>query len=157
MENNKEPIEAPLQIYNYKKHTALQAKSFQKSIQLFRNELLRLLSEDFGVSLPNQKKYGEIVELSRAEEIKDAFEFWILIDPEKYALSFTITSEGKIIIKLQQDYRNKSRDAVLFLPNTQWVTKNEMPEYAEFLKKVSTELSAAEVYSLLPNVIKYFY
>lgn len=156
MENNKEVFEAPLQIYNYKKHTALQAKSFRKSITLFRNELLRLLSEDFGITLPNQRKYGELVEYNPAEELKDAFEFWILIDPEKYALSFTINSGGKIIMKLQQDYRNKSRDTVLFLPNMYWVTKNEISEHPEFLKKVLGELSATEVYELLPTVIKYF-
>lgn len=138
---------APLEIHNLAELVTQHEKSYANSIEAFRDELLRIITEDNKIILPPQDKYGEINPYKAVnEDFVNSVEFQILLDRALYRLGFIISKKGLVYPVL---YVAPSWRASWF-----WEIKDkEAPD--GFCKKVIMWHTASKMYSLMDEILSY--
>src|ERR1700744_2714648 len=93
---------APMEIYDFKKNIAPHYGKFLEDLESFRDEITRIVEEQCNFVFPLKYPPGHIEKAQEKRELKDAFEFRMVINPEigGHAFDFIIKSDGLVLVEL---------------------------------------------------------
>lgn len=155
MVHQTETMNAPLEIYNFQKETAPHVTAYQQSLKAFRDEVVRIMTEECNIVFSSKYPPGEIEPAQEKRELKDAFEFRVVIKPELYghAFDFIIKNDGSVSVELLTNSANHSNQVAWYFTFFWKIEGKSMNE--KLLEKLHGFLPANEIYQLLPTILEY--
>jgi hypothetical protein len=147
---------APLEIYDFNKNITPHFTKFLEDLEDFRDEIIRIVEEQCNFVFPLKYPPGHIEPAQAKRELKDAFEFRVVINPEigGHAFDFIIKNDGLVSVELLTNSANHSSQSPFWCFTFFWKIEGKQTD-DRFLKKIHGYLPAKEIYELIPLIIEY--